>query len=74
MNKTNTQKEIHPEVVFLPAPEGVDVVDIVSEIIGDDDWDIIYLDNGIVCKADRVGAVLEAYQQAIDELEEEDEE
>jgi hypothetical protein len=62
------QKEIHPNVVFLKAPKGVDV-DIVSEIIGDDMYDLIFLDNGIVCKVDRVDDVLEAYQEALDEQE-----
>ena len=66
------QKEIFPDVIFLQAPEGVDL-DIVSEIIGEDDWDIIYLDNGIVCKADRVNDVLEAYQEYLDDCEEDDE-
>lgn len=59
------QKEIHPNVIFLKAPKGVDV-DIVSEIIGDDMYDLIFLDNGIVCKVDRVDDVLEAYQEALD--------
>ena len=66
------QKEIFPDVIFLKAPEGVDL-DIVSEIIGEDDWDIIYLDNGIVCKADRVNDVLEAYQEYLDDCEEDEE-
>ena len=67
------QVHIHADVVFLKAPEGVDL-DIVGEIIGDDNWDIIFLEDGIACKADRVDDVLEAYQEALDDLEEEDEE
>lgn len=66
-NKTK-QKEIHPNVVFLPAPEGVDV-DMVAEIIGDDMYDLIFLEDGIVCKVDRVDDVLEAYVVAFDEQE-----
>ena len=62
------QKEIHPNVVFLKAPKGVDT-DIVSEILEDDQYDLIFLDNGIVCKVDRVDDVLEAYQEALDEQE-----
>lgn len=73
MKNKNKLKEIHPEVVFIKAPKGVDV-DIVGEIIGDDNWDMIFLDNGIVCKVDRVDDVLEAYQEALEELEDEDEE
>ena len=73
MKNKNKLKEIHPEVVFIKAPKGVDI-DIVSEIIGDDEWDIIYLDNGIVCKVDRVDDVLEAYQEALEEQEEDEDE
>ena len=64
------QKEIFPNVVFLKAPKGVDV-DIVGEIIGDDNWDIIFLEDGIACKVDRVDDVIEAYQEALDDLDEE---
>ena len=67
------QKEIFSDVIFLKAPEGVDL-DIVGEIIGDDNWDIIFLEEGIACKADRVDDVLEAYQEALDDLEEDDDE
>jgi len=65
------QKEIFSDVIFLKAPEGVDL-DIVGEIIGDDNWDMIFLEEGIACKADRADDVLEAYQEALDDLEEED--
>ncbi len=58
------QKEIFPDVIFLKAPEGVDL-DIVGEIIGGDNWDIIFLEDGIACKVDRVDDVLEAYQQCL---------
>jgi hypothetical protein len=67
------QKEIFSDVIFLKAPKGVDL-DIVGEIIGDDNWDIIFLEDGIACKADRADDVLEAYQEALDDLEEDDEE
>jgi hypothetical protein len=76
-NKSNKmkvkQKEIFPDVIFLKAPEGVDL-DIVGEIIGEDNWDIIFLEEGIACKADRVDDVLEAYQEALDDLDEDDDE
>ena len=67
------QVHIHADVVFLKTPKGVDL-DIVGEIIGDDNWDIIFLEDGIACKVDRVDDVLEAYQEALDELDEDDEE
>lgn len=66
-------KIIHPNVVFLKAPKGVDI-DVVGEIIGDDNWDIIFLEDGIACKADRVDYVIEAYQEALDDLKEEEDE
>ena len=70
------QKEIFPDVIFLKAPEGVDldISCIVGEIIGDDNWDTIFLEEGIACKADRVSDVLKAYQEALDDLEEDDDE
>ena len=67
------QVHIHADVVFLKTPKGVDL-DIVGESIGDDNWDIIFLEDGIACKVDRVDDVLEAYQEALDELDEDDEE
>ncbi len=69
-NKTK-QTELHPNVILLPAPEGVDV-EIVAEIIGDDNWDIIFLDNAVVCTAERVNDVLEAYQEYLDDCEEDE--
>jgi hypothetical protein len=66
------QKELHADVILLKAPEGVDI-DIVGEIIGDDNWDMIFLDDAVVCKADRVDDVIEAYQEALDDLEDDDE-
>ncbi len=66
------QKEIHPDVILLHAPEGVDL-DVVGDIIGEDNWDIIFLEDSVVCKADRVKDVLEAYQDCLDDLEEDDE-
>ena len=65
------QKQLHADVILLQAPEGVDL-DIVGEIIGDDNWDIIFLDDSVVCKADRVKDVLEAYQECLDDLEEDE--
>ena len=67
------QVHIHADVVFLKAPEGVDL-DIVGEIIGDDNWDIIFLEDGIACKVDRVNDVLEAYQEYLDDCEDDDDE
>ena len=66
------QVHIHADVVFLKAPEGVDL-DIVGEIIDGDNWDMIFLEDGIACKVDRVDDVLEAYQEALDDLEEDEE-
>jgi hypothetical protein len=72
--KTNNMKveqvQIHPNVVFLKAPEGVDM-DAVDGVIGEDNWDLIFLADGIVCAAYRAKAVERAYQEALDELEEE---
>ena len=61
------QTEIFPDVIFLKAPKRVDL-EIVAEIIGDDNFDIIFLEEGIACKADRVDDVLEAYQQCLIDL------
>ena len=66
------QKEIFPDVIFLKAPKGVDL-DIVGEIIDGDNWDMIFLEEGIACKVDRVDDVLEAYQEALDDLDEDEE-
>ena len=65
------QKELYPDVILLKAPEGVDL-DIIGEIIGDDNWDMIFLDDSVVCKADRVNDVLEAYQEYLDDCEEDE--
>jgi hypothetical protein len=40
-------------ITYLPYPKGCDG-DVVSEIIADDQYDIIFLDKGIVCKNNRV--------------------
>ena len=56
--------QIHPNVVFLKAPEGVDM-HAVDGVIGEDNWDLIFLDDGIVCATYRVKAVLAAYQEAL---------
>jgi hypothetical protein len=63
------QKELYADVILLKAPKGVDI-DVVGEIIGDDNWDIIFLDDSVVCKADRVNEILEAYQECLDDLKE----
>jgi hypothetical protein len=67
------QKELHADVILLKAPEGVDL-DVVGDIIGEDNWDIIFLDDSVVCKADRVNDILEAYQECVDDLKEIEEE
>ena len=72
MKNKNPLEEIQSEITYIPVPDNVDL-DIVSEIIGDDIYDIIFLDNGIVCRNDRVDDVKEAIEEAKEE-EEEDEE
>jgi hypothetical protein len=48
-NKNTIPTEVQDEITYIPIPEGVDI-DIVSEIIGDDMYDIIFLDEGIVLR------------------------
>ena len=56
------------EITFVPYPAGTDG-DIVAEIIGDDMYDIIFLDSGVVCKNDRVDEILQAIKESLEDLE-----
>jgi len=64
-NTTKTDFDILG-ITFVPYPAGTDG-DIVAEIIGDDQYDIIFLDKGIVCKNDRVKDVKAAINEAKEE-------
>lgn len=64
------QKQLHPGVVLFNAPKGVDM-DLVAEAIGEDCWDIIFLEKGIVCEEKRVDDVIKAYEDALEMAEEE---
>jgi len=55
-------------ITLVSIPEGVDI-DVVSEIIADDQYDLIFLDNSIVCKNDRVKDVKAAIKEAQEDLE-----
>jgi hypothetical protein len=67
-NKNTITNETLNEITFLPYPDGCDG-DIVAEIIGDDQYDIIFLDNGIVCKNDRVDDIKAAIKESLEDLE-----
>ncbi|CAB5226489.1 hypothetical protein UFOVP760_263 [uncultured Caudovirales phage] len=56
------------EIAFLPYPAGVDG-DIVAEILGDDQYDLIFLLNGIVCKNDRIDEVKQAIEESLEDLD-----
>ena len=71
MKNKNPLEAVQDEITYLPAPKGVDM-DVVGEIIGDDNWDIIFTKNGIVCSNEQVDSVKEAYEQALEELEDEE--
>ena len=62
-NKEPLDDTIQKQVTYLPYPKGCDG-DVVSEIIADDQYDIIFLDKGIVCKNDRVKDVKAAIKEA----------
>ena len=70
--KNNISTEALEQVTYFPIPEGVDI-DIVAEIIGDDMYDIIFLEDGILCSHEQADTVREAILEAHDE-EVEDEE
>jgi hypothetical protein len=50
-------------ITLVSIPEGVDI-DVVAEIIADDQYDLIFLDNSIICKNDRVKDVKAAIKEA----------
>ena len=56
-------------ITYLPYPKGCDG-DVVAEIIADDQYDIIFLDKGIVCKNDRVKDVKAAIKEASEDSDE----
>jgi len=62
-NKEPLNEKILKQVTYLPIPKGVDI-DVVAEIIADDQYDLIFLKNGILCKNDRVKDVKEAIKEA----------
>ena len=70
-NKNTIPTEVLNEITYIAIPEGVDI-DIVAEIISDDQYDIIFLDDGIVCSNDRVKDVNEAIREAKEDSEDED--
>ena len=70
-NKNTIPTEVQDEITYIPIPEGVDI-DIVSEIIGDDMYDIIFLDEGIVCSNNRVDDVKDAIEEAKEDSEDEE--
>ena len=69
-NKAPLEESIQKQVTYLPIPKGVDI-DVVAEIIADDQYDIIFLDKGIVCKNDRVKDVKAAIKEASEDSDEE---
>jgi len=56
------------EITFLPYPAKCDG-DIVAEIIGDDQYDVIFLESGIVCKNDRVDDIKQAIKESLEDIE-----
>ena len=69
-NKEPLTEAIQKQVTYLPVPEGVDI-DVVAEIIADDQFDIIFLKDGILCKNDRVKDVKAAIKEAKEDSDEE---
>lgn len=68
MKIKNPLESIQSEITFLPYPAPCDG-DIVAEILEDDQYDIIFLDNGIVCKNDRVDEIKKAIEESLADLE-----
>ena len=68
MKNNTTLNEIQNEITYIKIPEGVDI-DIVAEILGDDQYDLIFLENGIVCSNERIDDVKEAIKEAQEDLE-----
>ena len=69
-NKEPLTEAIQKQVTYLPVPKGVDI-DVVAEIIADDQFDIIFLKDGILCKNDRVKDVKAAIKEAKEDSDEE---
>ena len=69
-NKAPLDEKILKQVTYLPIPKGVDI-DVVAEIIADDQYDLIFLKDGILCKNDRVKDVKEAIKEAQEDSDEE---
>lgn len=69
-NKAPLDEKILKQVTYLPIPKGVDI-DVVAEIIADDQFDIIFLKDGILCKNDRVKDVKKAVKEAQEDSDEE---
>ena len=67
-NKAPLDEKIQKQVTYLPIPKGVDI-DVVAEIIADDQYDIIFLKDGILCKNDRVKDVQSAIKESLEDLE-----
>jgi len=57
-------------VTLVSIPKGVDI-DVVAEIIADDQYDLIFLKDGILCKNDRVKDVKGAIKEAQEDSDEE---
>ena len=69
-NQNTISTEALNEITYLPTPKNVDI-DIVAEIIGEDMYDIIFLDHGIVCKNDRIDDIKQAYEEALEDSDDE---
>ena len=69
-NKEPLTEAIQKQVTYLPVPKGVDI-DVVAEIIADDQFDIIFLKDGILSKNDRVKDVKAAIKEAKEDSDEE---
>jgi hypothetical protein len=72
-NKAPLDEKILKQVTYLPIPKGVDI-DLVGEIIGDDpydQYDLIFLKNGILCKNDRVKDVKKAIKESQEDSDDE---
>jgi hypothetical protein len=72
-NKAPLDEKILKQVTYLPIPKGVDI-DLVGEIIGDDpydNYDLIFLKNGILCKNDRVKDVKKAIKESQEDSDDE---
>jgi hypothetical protein len=72
-NKAPLDEKILKQVTYLPIPKGVDI-DLVAEIIccgADDQFDLIFLKNGILCKNDRVKDVKKAIKEAQEDSDDE---